>query len=515
MSNVARFRKTDDEDLDPPTPAPSGKESKFSRIVKTPNQISVTNNTIFKGFILPGYDWSYSISDTAFGEQHLGYRTEDGEFSAFYLTVPCYVYYGNTKAKFVSPKARGKMATVSESGDVPDTHDPIFDLHKFLTSGKPGSEKYQNLLANISSKQKAPVRKPDYRCLLNCYGKQGPHAPAGVFVIDISTPSYFDLKDQLDTVRPTGFEIVDPNFKNFVLGDVTDPTRSSLFYIRSKEMTASGGSFRTGGIEFVEDLNDEKSVIGIHRADVVKQLPNRYNFWLDDKDNVLNIPSYQEIIELLIEDNLIPVELIKHVCGHTADITPQRTPVPEPVKQVPVRQEAANPAPTPKQEEPKFWYFIKGVIDSPQEATVRELQSKIDAGHLNLQVLDSNNSWISKTKLTSIGLKLPSPKPVAAPTPPPPPPPVVEDDDVPAGYVPPKTTPVEKKPDKPKPPEPATVTTQDSQEKLSEDDLRILDKGYTMMESGQAIQATPEFSAVDCAKFVSLFVTHDRNGNLK
>lgn len=259
------------------------------------------------GVILPAFDSSYSEQDPARATSVGSYRTDtsvDGihkDFSDWLVALQVYTYFGKSWNMIVSPKVLG-------------LNDPIVDLRthiRFNCKDDPTLQKLIKLPEGASIKDKLPL--PFYQqmgfCNAYCnptYIKEGSDDTGEANrVLVLSRTASRKLFDDLNTYRPPFMRTPnDENWADYQYGDVTNPECCLRFNTDTTIMD-------NGGKASCLTFGNPPKVLPTRGRITKEMLAGRID--ITDSD-VLNVPSYEELVELLIEENNVPYDLIREVC---------------------------------------------------------------------------------------------------------------------------------------------------------------------------------------------------------
>ena len=305
-----------------------------------------------RGFILPSFDKSLDPKDTTFPMSVSPYRdraaidpgTNMPEFTSWISFVNGYAYYGKNMSTFVSPAMLGRVDPIKM------LRDAIFKM------GDRGDYRYQYLKEKKSKDDIIALPARAHLALLNVWSTNTNTRAKDANewknrVLCLRVTAYEHLLKQLSAMRPATMpEAVDPDWAAFLLGDVTNPARAMEFHFG--EAIAESTKNPAAVVEFGQlqtDFNTGTSHYQCNRQALTdKILAGRYDF---DDPNVLHVPTTEEVLELLVEEELVPYELIVEVCSNFADVPPRKGTykVTPPVAQPPVQTPAPAPvqAPTP------------------------------------------------------------------------------------------------------------------------------------------------------------------------
>jgi hypothetical protein len=275
-----------------------------------------TAKKTFVGRILPGFDWRFPADSAEFKNAVIPYRdsatedpeTKQGVLNSFFIRVPAYSWFGNAKARFLSPAARRNMVEPYEASDL---WDPVTDVRNFaLQSANPD---IKNLAKKPVSAKEGPVLPyPGWKCLFNYYGHDVTEHGWKNAVIVVSDTGGTDLVDKLSEWRPGIESVVDTEWPDYLFGDITHPETGLLTtaaQIPGNPQAFSGFTLTSG---------THKSAQGVQRMAVPPQaVQGRYNIWSSD---CLKIYTYQELVDFLVEDGAIPYELVQQACGGRSNV---------------------------------------------------------------------------------------------------------------------------------------------------------------------------------------------------
>lgn len=493
------------------------------------------NSIGFVGKILPSFDFGIELHDTSFKQGYLRYREVENEITRFFLEAPCHSFFGYNKYKFFSPLIYHAHVLAFHYGfEKPPKRDPIDDIYDYVTDS--ARDRYGYLLPSQSNWGKPTLKKSERRLFLNTYGRKSNDTQFSNTIIDLSALAKTDLIDKMDLLKPEGIEPWDKNFPYYLFGDVTDPERGAIFRTGKVKRPGPQKTYEFNGLIFNED-DGQDHTRGMKGFDSRPYLEGRVNMWSTNPEyNPMIVMTYQEIVDLMVDDKFIPLELIKTVCSDFADVgASTRGPIPpsqptSPQRPVPPQQKPAAappprsapppppPPPPPPSDEPhaaelEYYCSVPGVF-SVEMLSESKIQDLLDAGHL-VQV-NKDGRWVSTDKLDVLGFRVPR-KHTPPPPPPPPAPPPPQEPPRMDGYVPPKVGP---KPAPVQPPEPESPAATESQPSgkvdpnLTPRQLELLKKGWKMYKETKnpVIEATPDFNTMDVVESLDLMAKYDEHG---
>lgn len=389
--------------------------------------VFISKNTRFKGCILPAFDTSMDRTDTAYKEGYSPYRVPnmtDPEtgcpyFSDWFVVLGGYNYYGNGKMNFFSPKSIG----------LPD---PIQDIRKYCWDKHNAGDTTYDYLINRPERFGDPYALPKVArlTLLNVvcpatYDKDPIQGDANRVLILKSAATDRLFKD-LNEPAPRGLANDNPQDEwadIFCLGDITNPMAAMKFSIAQDKLD---NNMDYTCLSFGKVMLSGTSRKLICERTVISQEFLTGRFDLTDLENVVSIPTYQEIVDMLVQDELIPFELIQTVCGEKATVRREITSASDDYdsedEYTPSRVTTANtvsapeppaPAPTipapaaPRAKEEEFYVTINGAVSKKTISEINDIQDPDLPVH-------NGSAWVSAATFPWYVVK------AAAPVPPPP-----------------------------------------------------------------------------------------------
>lgn len=291
------------------------------------------------GVILPAFDDDVSKHDSAYKLSVAPYRNLAGDrgkdgrppFNGWFVPLGThpegskftvggvYKYFGRSKCTFISPISIGLA-------------DPIVDLAIWIRTQnkKHGDSRYMHLVtkakfdpANPKSTPPTPLPSPSMAVLVNavCTGSN-PHDEdkdkLKNRVLLMTETTFNELTADLNKYIPGGMAPIDPDNPRYLLGDITKPSAALVF--RSEEAHNSSITYTYLNFGSIKEVGNDSLVFEGSTLEVTEeQLANRFD--LTDLDNVINIPTYDEIVMQLLVEGLVPREVmieagIDKKCGH-------------------------------------------------------------------------------------------------------------------------------------------------------------------------------------------------------
>lgn len=272
----------------------------------------------YTGIIMPAFDPAYSPEDPARKTSWHAYRSNTevipsgpgkglGAFTDWFIFVLGYAYYGEGMSTFVSP------LTIGED-------DPIQDIRKYIYSQKnKGITDYEYLVEKGKSRTDIrPIPAVSKLMLINVWSGAGnakvKDQTVGNRVLVLKEQAANKLFSDLNAFRPAAIaQPFDADWPHFLYGDPTHPDHA--IEVTSMEYTPAQG-FPGTALNLGEMTMTSPGTMSLSSKRVIiteDMLSGRYE--LNDIENVLHIPTYEEMVDLLVEEAIIPYNLIKTVCS--------------------------------------------------------------------------------------------------------------------------------------------------------------------------------------------------------
>jgi hypothetical protein len=276
-------------------------------------QFRVSSNYFIR--ILPAFDFDKQ-NTPQFNESYVPYRsTELGEdeltktpgFTAWFFVVQGYSFYGKSNHTFLSP------LSALERYDKRTGKDPIRDIRNYCE--KSDDPTVRALSEDKSFKERAPAQLTRTYVMCNILNMTDLQTKETENQVGIFTnAAWKDLKQKLALYRPANDEIVSSEFEDFLYGDITHPKEGLAANVKETEYQ----NIRFSGLHFSE----RQGRLGGHQVwDVTETTPNaikdRYN--ISDTDGVTKIASYDEILDFVVKDGVVPYDIIEKACGPYAE----------------------------------------------------------------------------------------------------------------------------------------------------------------------------------------------------
>lgn len=367
--------------------------------------VSLSSKTSPQGYILPAFNSNMSPRDTQYAVSHEAYRipgtidrdTNEPKFSAWYYTLPCYDFFGKDFHSFVSPAAFGMG-------------DPINDIRRYIYRRRKydSDAQFMHLVSkdywtNQDDKNdfKKKVALPNTQNLtfINVWSNSGSDKDTEFKnrVLILRPGAAKELFKTLNTERSmrdgAATDMLWPDYK---IGDITNPEAAPMF--------------STKMIPTETNANIQFPVLSFGSTPTYNKLTDdmlRGRYALDD-DNVLYVPSYEEIVQILVDNEEVPYELIRQVCKNNCAkfperpatiYTPAEAPAQEPQTYQAYNEPAAAPAPAvaptptaaPAPTVPAAKPEVNAVLDKPAAAEWTPKTDPIDFGGDDIPMGDADD----------------------------------------------------------------------------------------------------------------------------
>ena len=272
------------------------------------------------GVILPAFDSTLSLDDKERATSWEPYRTEEEDketgnrkFSGWFGTVLGYRFYGTNKSTFVSPR------TIEQA-------DPLIDIRNYLYRQLRQGLIQESYVKSLTERNQVtwttPVPRTLSLTLLNVWA-----SPVNELAKDktetnqvlvLGQQAAIKLMEDLNELRPSILEVTDQDWPLYLYGDPTNPAHAIKFrqmQYTPQAKSGSSSSFSGPALNLGNTrVRGTSMTVDIEYTPITKtMLEGRYDF--ADLDNVLHIPSYNEIVDQLIEEELVPYDLVAKVCA--------------------------------------------------------------------------------------------------------------------------------------------------------------------------------------------------------
>ena len=305
---------------------------------------------------------------------------------------------GGTRHDITSPMTKKVYPGFGQSTP-DDLADPFIDIINYLkkrfAKDKPSLEFY----TEAPGKNQSPiVPHPKTMVVCNMWGRVGNEAQASGltqnFLGFCTNTGWNNLLDRLAYPTLYSTQPRDPNFPEFLFGDITDPATGLYSWgakVQSGETTPWSWIFSAGPNTL------EKSVVTPVNETVLRQ-----RHALDH--TLFNILSYQEIVDLIVAAASIPYEFVAAACSHRATVKPYK----ETTATYSMGSAAATPPSGPGgvPEGPKYYAGVGSVVD-PAPMPLMALPAYAAAHPGAMFTVMGTNNWQTLEQIT--GAMLPTP----------------------------------------------------------------------------------------------------------
>lgn len=303
------------------------------------------------GRILPAFDARVNIRDDAFLSSWEGYRFKNGaknevtgneQYTGWFFEFFGYGMYGHGRYNFPVPGTTKFL----DGGHV-DGSDPIVDLRKFVYKrAKEGDSSLKWLVeASVEPAYKndpgitwtprnlTPLPNPTPILICNIFGagyKQedsewknrllllkgytaikafvGASKPPKKGTVELS-----ELRGMLDWPSTRNQQAYDPEWESYLLGDITHPTNGLVYTIAAGSMSNKNAQYA------LMKFTDDNTKLVNHKTYPVDESVLKQRYRLRDH-RLFQIPTYQDIVNILVEDGMVPRDIIAMACSAKANI---------------------------------------------------------------------------------------------------------------------------------------------------------------------------------------------------
>lgn len=274
---------------------------------------SANKNTVKQMRILPSFDYNKEEDARDFKSSYVPFRVK-GVDTSWYFYVIGYVFFGEINRHFISPLVlESKENRMRVRGK-----DPIRDCYSLAKAMNRAD------LTEREKLQSAIIPAIRDFVMANVYVMDNENEVNNKVMI-FTNSAMKDLESQLQTRPGRNDPEINPNFPDLLYGDITDPKTGLALTVVEKSMPLNTTIKFTGfRLATRPQTLDGKIEWPIDPAtpDGLSVLESRYN--LSDIDNVTYIPSYQEMLEYIVEFSDIPEDIYSEACGPYVDRLPSK-----------------------------------------------------------------------------------------------------------------------------------------------------------------------------------------------
>jgi hypothetical protein len=270
--------------------------------------------------IMPSRNYALGMHDAQFAESVMPYRDVTRldahgrpEFSYWSVEgVSVFPYVGRSGESIVS---RRTLAAAEGGADRVETADPLCDLMKYCKDNKLEQFTEQN------GKKSALLSWPDSPAFLTVQVASRQNPVPTMLVTMLSSSSIDDgLKAALNIyASPPMLPARQPElWPQYAFGDITSPGHDALYVWAEKRPIGSREVWALA-LNQGKDMNVPATFANqptpqLTPAELL-QRPNLRDL------NLWNIPTYQAVVDWILEDGFLPAELVRVACGHSANIS--------------------------------------------------------------------------------------------------------------------------------------------------------------------------------------------------
>jgi hypothetical protein len=289
-----------------------------------------SSKKFIEGRILPSRDHTMNKADGDYLKSWIPYRdaalgvdskTNQPVFTGFYNFLKMFTFFGNNGEHIVSPVSLRSFAMADGATISPEEWAcPISDIHNGIKADiQQGrlSEEYEYLIKRPEGKPgpgtpRWKVPYPSTKGILNFWGHDGDGKYKSSILV-VTQTAIENLQKILNAYQRAGVEPIDPDWPNYLYGDITNPDNGLMVSVVMKT-TDTGNKFSG----FQLSPNGDDSLDGLQKRQVpANVMESRHDLGSSDTIKIL---SYQELVDFLVMDRDIPVDIIKKYCGHMANI---------------------------------------------------------------------------------------------------------------------------------------------------------------------------------------------------
>ena len=266
--------------------------------------------------LLPAFDHS-KAGTPEFATSWVPYRdkelpedmtTKSPGFTSWYFVVQGYTFFGRGTHSLLSPLSFPSKG--SRSG-----LDPIFDIRQYCRKSQ--EPNLQALVDDKASSKGATVPNARYYVLTNTLlmtdiTSRSTENQVGIF----TNAAWNDFKQKLALRAGREDEVISPEWADFIYGDITHPEQGLSVRVKETPMD-SNPNIKYAGLL----LSSVDGRLDGHQKWSITDAPDqgasvlaaRYN--IGDMESVTKIWDYDQILDLLVSDGVVPYEVIERACS--------------------------------------------------------------------------------------------------------------------------------------------------------------------------------------------------------
>ena len=270
-------------------------------------QFKVSNTYFLR--ILPAFDLS-KMGTPGFEKSFVPYRskelpddfkTKTPGFTSWFYVVQAYTWYGKGTETFISPLSADQRRTGV---------DPIRDIRNYCE--RSDDPQIKALTVDKSFKERAPAPMTRLFGLVNILLMTDVNSKKTENQIGIFTNSAItDLKNKLSMRAGRNDEVISSDWEDYIYGDITHPVEGLAATVRETNPEGAD-NIRFSGVHFSDKPG---RLEGHQKWDLsdTDALENRYN--IVDEESVTKIWTYDQILEYVVQDGVIPYNVIEAACA--------------------------------------------------------------------------------------------------------------------------------------------------------------------------------------------------------
>ena len=231
-------------------------------------------------------------------------------FTAWYFSFKGYKFIGNDGRGFLSPLT---MERHDKRGV-----DPLFDCYQLAHNSKEAHPEWYALTVKAEGEKNATLEKYRVFCAANAL-MEVDRNPMNRLIV-VTKVSLDDLKEQLDVLCNTKDQPNDPDWSDFLLGDITSPHHGLWGTVQKGTFNKAGMEASLFSFSRSRDrlVNVVKYPVDPNSSWGMEVLAGRYD--IADLERVTRIASAEEILEFIVNDGFLPEDLIHEACSPTWDV---------------------------------------------------------------------------------------------------------------------------------------------------------------------------------------------------
>ena len=270
--------------------------------------------------ILPAFDENkrgtkdFPISFTAYRDRDTtDPQSREPAFHPFYIPVTGYTFYGNNKLSFLTELSRPGVSTYRSGID------PVNDIFRYCNGSN--DPEIKDLTTRRGGDKNAVTVAPRPRkfALMNVYMEDPVTQETSNKVLIVTNMAKDKLLRGLSLRAGRGDAVISKDWEEFLYGDVTDPITGCATFVREGHLE-DNPTIKFGGLFF----SSKEGYLDGHEPwpldmekDGVEILEGRYD--IADDSTITRIRNYDEILEMIVADGMVPYHVIQRACTPHAE----------------------------------------------------------------------------------------------------------------------------------------------------------------------------------------------------